>query len=181
MAEEKERHWYVLQTYAGHENIAKMKIELRVKSFNMEDLIFNVLVPEVKVIEETKKGIKKEVMRKPYPGYLFIEMICTEASWFMVRNTERVTGFVGSSGHGALPVPMHDEEIIPILKMCGMEVERNCPYSEGDEVIITAGGFANREGKVASIDYEKGIVKVFIEAFGRQTGVELQFNEVAKK
>ena len=83
-------------------------------------------------------------------------MICTDESWFMVRNTEKVTGFIGSSGHGALPVPMQDEEIIPILKMCGMTIEKSCPYDEGDEVTITAGTFAGHDGKVGSIDYEKG-------------------------
>lgn len=181
MSYNEERHWYVVQTYSGLESIAKTNIELRIKSFNMEDLIFNVLVPERKEIRENAKGEKKEVIVKPFPGYLFIEMICTDESWFMVRNTEKVTGFIGSSGHGALPVPMQDEEIIPILKMCGMTIEKSCPYDEGDEVTITAGTFAGHDGKVGSIDYEKGIVKVFIDVFGRQTGIELQFNEVAKR
>ena len=181
MGYEEERHWYVVQTYSGLENIAKTNIELRTKSLGMEDRIFNVLVPVVKKVQKNAKGEEKEVLEKPYPGYLFIEMICTLEAWFMVRNTEKVTGFIGSSGGGALPVPMQDDEIIPILKMCGMTVERKFNFEVGETVIIARGSFAGQEGEISSIDYEREVVKVFIDAFGRKTGVELGVDEITKK
>lgn len=115
-----ERAWYVVQTYSGCENAAKKNIERRIESMDMSDLIFRVLVPEIVQTERKKNGELKEVLVKPYPGYVFIDMIVTDESWFMVRNTPMVTGFLGSSGGGAKPVPLTDEEIIPILKMCGI-------------------------------------------------------------
>lgn len=181
MGYEEERRWYVVQTYSGLESIAKTNIELRTKSLGMEDRIFNVLVPEVKEIQKNAKGEEKEVLVKPYPGYLFIEMICTLEAWFMVRNTEKVTGFIGSSGGGALPVPMQDDEIIPILKMCGMTVERKFKFEEGELVTITNGSFTGYEGKIASIDYERETVKVLIDVFGRPTGIDLSVDEITKK
>lgn len=173
-----ERAWYVVQTYSGCENAAKKNIERRIESMDMGDRIFRVLVPEEKQIERKKNGEVKEVIIKPFPGYVFIDMIVTDESWFMVRNTPMVTGFLGSSGGGAKPVPLTDEEILPILKMCGISTEKQFNGNVGDRVKIITGAFAQQEGVIDSIDQQKGTVKVLIYAFGRATPAELTFNEV---
>lgn len=173
-----ERAWYIVQTFSGCENAAKVNIENRAESMGMQDLIFQVLVPEVKHMETNKKGKKKEVITKPYPGYVFIDMIVTDESWFMVRNTQMVTGFLGSSGGGAKPVPLSPEEIVPVLKMCGMTTEESFGAKVGDKVKIVAGAFSGQYGTVDVIDLEKKTVKVLIDFFGRATPAELHFNEV---
>jgi len=122
-----ERAWYIIQTYSGCENAAKKNIDRRIESMDMEELIFKVLVPEETVIERKKNGEPKEVSIKPFPGYVFIDMIVTDDSWFMIRNTPMVTGFLGSSGGGAKPVPLSEEEMVPILKLCGMSNEKVFP------------------------------------------------------
>ena len=113
--EKEERAWYIIQSYAGCENAAKNNLVRRIKSMNMEDYIFQVLIPEVTHEEKKKNGEVKTVVERVYPGYIFVDMIVTDDSWFIVRNTPMVTGFLGSSGGGAKPVPLTDEEIIPIL------------------------------------------------------------------
>lgn len=173
-----ERAWYVVQTYSGCENAAKKNIERRIESMDMGDRIFKVLVPEEKVIEKKKNGEPKEVLVKPFPGYVFIDMIVTDESWFMIRNTPMVTGFLGSSGGGAKPVPLPDDEIVPILKMCGIAREKEFAGNVGDRVKIVSGTFAHQEGIIDSIDNQKGTVKVLIYAFGRATPAELNFNEI---
>ena len=173
-----ERSWYVVATYAGMESAAKRNIERRIESMGMGDLIFNVLVPEVVRLEKKKNGEFKEVIEKPYSGYLFIDMIVTDESWFMVRNTPMVAGFIGSSGGGAKPVPLQDDEIAPILKMCGISTKKTFEGKVGQVVKINAGTFTGQQGIIDSIDEEKEIVKVLISAFGRQTIAELGFNEV---
>ena len=173
-----ERAWYVVQTYSGMENAAKRNLLNRVESMGMTDCVFNVLVPETKDFEKKKNGELKEVIVKPYPGYVFIDMIVTDESWFMVRNTPMVTGFLGSSGGGAKPVPLQDDEIIPILKMCGISTQKTFAGKPGDSVRINAGTFSGQEGVIDSIDTQKEIVKVLINVFGRQTVAELEYNEV---
>ena len=172
------REWYVIQSYAGCENKAKTNLERRIKSMNMEDRIFNVLIPEVTRIEKKKNGQEKTVIEKVYPGYLFVEMICDDDTWFMVRNTPMVTGILGSSGGGAKPVPLTEDEIIPVLKLCNIEIKRNLDFSEGDQVLIVSGSFMGQTGTVEKIDMENDIVTVLIDFFGRQTPKDLQFNEV---
>lgn len=173
-----ERAWYVVQTYSGLESAAKRNIERRIESMDMSDCIFNVLVPEETTLEKKKNGETKEVIIKPFPGYVFIDMIVTDDSWFMVRNTPMVTGFLGSSGGGAKPVPLSDEEMAPILKMCGITTEKVFAGSVGDRVRITNGTFTGQEGVIDGIDTQRGVVKVLIYAFGRSTPAELLFNEV---
>lgn len=173
-----ERAWYVVQTYSGCESAAKNNIERRIESMDMSDKIFRVLVPEEKVIERKKNGELKETLVKPFPGYVFIDMIVTDESWFMVRNTPMVTGFLGSSGGGAKPVPMNDEEIVPILKMCGITRENKFKGNVGDRVKVISGPFAHQEGVIDSIDEEKETIQVLIYAFGRATPTDLTFNEV---
>lgn len=173
-----DRAWYVVQTYSGLESAAKRNIERRIESMDMKDCIFNVLVPEQTVLEKKKNGETKEVIVKPYPGYVFIDMIVTDDSWFMVRNTPMVTGFLGSSGGGAKPVPLSDEEMQPILKMCGITTEKLFAGSVGDKVKIINGTFTGQEGVIDAIDTQRGVIKVLIYAFGRATPAELLFNEV---
>ena len=175
-----ERAWYIIQTYSGLENAAKTNIERRIKSMNMDEFFFQVLVPEEKRLEKKKNGEVKEVVSKIFPGYVFIDMIVTDETWFMVRNTPMVTGFLGSSGGGSKPVPLLDEEIIPILKMCGLTEDVKFDCKVGDKVKIVSGTFANQFGTIDSIDLEKRQVKVLIDFFGRPTPADLDFAEVKK-
>ncbi len=176
-----ERAWYIIQTYSGMENAAKTNLERRIKSMNMEDYFFQVLIPEEKTYETKKNGEKKEIITKTYPGYIFIDMIVTDETWFMVRNTPMVTGFLGSSGGGSKPVPLLDEEIIPILQKCGIKQTEPFECKVGDTVRIVSGTFANQTGKIDAIDMEKRQVKVLIDFFGRPTPADLDFAEVKKE
>ena len=175
---ENERAWYVIQSYSGCENAAKVNLERRIKSMNMENYIFQVLIPETVHTEKKKNGETKEVVEKIYPGYIFVDMIVTDESWFVVRNTPMVTGFLGSSGGGAKPVPLSDEEIIPVLKQCGISIETNVKFKVGDEVQILNGNFAGQVGTVESINVEERIVTVLVDFFGRQTPTEVSFDEI---
>ena len=175
-----ERAWYVVQTSSGFENAAKRNIERRVESMKMSDKIFNVLVPEVIETEKKKNGELKEIVVKPYPGYVFIDMIVTDDTWFMVRNTPSVTGFLGSSGGGAKPVPIPEEEMLPILKMCGAITEKPFECQVGDKVKIINGPFADQYGVIDSIDFEKKMVTVLVDFFGRPAPAELEFDEIKK-
>ncbi len=173
-----ERAWYVVQTYSGLESAAKRNLESRIESMNMQDFFFKVLVPEEKSYEKKKNGDLKEVITKPFPGYVFIDMVVTDETWFMVRNTPMVTGFLGSSGGGAKPVPLPEEEMIPILRLSGLAPERQFASKIGDVVQIIGGAFSGQTGKVDEIDYQKGTVRVLVDFFGRLTPAELDFSEV---
>ena len=172
------RAWYVVQTYSGLEYAAKRNIEQRIISMNMQDYIFQVLIPERSHEERKKNGELKTVTEKIYPGYLFIDMIVTDDSWFIVRNTPMITGFLGSSGGGAKPVPLPNDEIIPILKECGVKIEIDVRFKVGDTVKVISGTFAGQEAVVESIDVEKQIVTILVDFFGRQTPQELRSDEV---
>lgn len=173
-----ERAWYVVQTYSGCESAAQKNIELRAESMNMQDIIFNVIVPEEVHHEKKKNGELREVLVKPFPGYVFIDMIVTDESWFMIRNTPMVTGFLGSSGGGAKPVPVQPEEMESILKIAGLAKKSDFAGKIGDKVKIVAGNFSGQYGTIDFIDEQKRIVKVLIDFFGRQTPAELSFEEV---
>lgn len=173
-----ERAWYAVQTYSGFESAAKRNIENRVVSMGMSDVIFNVLVPEITRMEKNKKGEPKEVVEKPYPGYVFIDMIVTDESWFMVRNTPSVTGFLGSSGGGAKPVPIPEDEMGQVLKMCGISIEKKFDGVVGGTVRINTGSFSGQEGIIDAIDTQKGTVKVSVYVFGRPSTTEFAFEEV---
>lgn len=177
MSNTNERAWYIVQTYSGLENAAKRNLENRVESMGLQDYIFTILVPEEKSFERKKNGELKEVITKPFPGYVFIDMIVTDETWFVVRNTPMVTGFLGSSGGGAKPVPLPEEEIIPILKMSGLS-EKKFKGVIGEEVKIIAGAFSGQTGKIDDIDQEKGTLRVLVDFFGRLTPAELDFSEV---
>ncbi len=172
------RAWYVVQVVNGMEYAAKRNIEQRIKSLHMEDYVFQVFVPETTRQEKNKKGVVKTVTEKLYPGYTFIDMIVTDDSWFIVRNTPLVTGFLGSSGGGAKPVPLTKDEIGNIFRQAGVKLELNIDYKVGDTVKVISGSFAGQELEVLEIDEDKQIVKVAVEIFGRQNEQELRMDEV---
>ena len=175
-----EKNWYVVHTYSGYENKVKANLEKRVESMGMQDKIFRVIVPEE---EETdiKNGKKKTVKRKVFPGYVLVEIVMTDDSWYVVRNTPGVTGFVGSSGAGSKPTPLLPDEINSILKHLG-ENERpiDIDFEIGETVKVNEGPFANFTGSVEEIDKDKAKVKVLVNMFGRDTPVELEFTQVEK-
>jgi transcription termination/antitermination protein NusG len=177
---EMEKNWYVVHTYSGYENKVKANLEKRVESMGMQDKIFRVIVPEE---EETdvKNGKKKVVKRKVFPGYVLVELVMTDDSWYVVRNTPGVTGFVGSSGSGSKPTPLLPEEVEAILKQMGIEEKRlDVHFEIGEVVTVKEGPFANFAGTIEEIDYDKGKLKVLVNMFGRETPIELDFDQVEK-
>lgn len=173
-----ERAWYIIQSYDGMEYAAKRNLERRIVSMNMEDYIFNVLIPEEIHMEKKPNGEMKEVIENPYPGYIFVDMIVTDESWFIVRNTPMVTGFLGSSGGRAKPVPVPPHEMIPILKKSGITITKDVKFAVGDRIKVISETFYGQEAVVEKIDFENQIVTVLIDMFGRQTPNELRFDEV---
>jgi transcriptional antiterminator NusG len=173
----KERRWYVIHTYSGYEDAVARNLKQRIEAFGMEDKIFNVLVPKEKKIKI--RGGKKEIVEeKIYPGYVFVEMIVTDDSWYVVRNTPNVTGFVGS---GTTPIPVSDEEMKELLKRIEVkEPQYKIEVKVGDLVKIIDGPFKDFDGKVAEVDEERGKVKVMINLFGRDTPVELDSLQIKK-
>ncbi|MCK5388629.1 MAG: transcription termination/antitermination factor NusG [Candidatus Izimaplasma sp.] len=175
-----ERRWYIVQTYSGFENSVKLNLERRIESMQMEDRIFQVMIPEELKVEKKADGTIKEKMVKTFPGYVFLEMEVTDDSWFVVRNTPGVTGFLGSSGGGTKPVPLPAEEINPILKKCGLMETPTINVEIGEKVRVATGPFLNQIGTVDSIDFEKQEITVLVDMFGRQTPVELGFEDIEK-
>lgn len=171
------RNWYALHTYSGYEEAVARNLKQRIESMGMEDKIFNVLVPIEKKIK-IKSGKRKVVEEKIYPGYVLVEMIVTDDSWYVVRNTPRVTGFIGS---GTIPTPLSAEEIAELQKRMGVEEPKfKIDVSLGDPVKITDGPFKDTDGKISEIDEERGRVKVLVSIFGRETPVELDFLQIKK-
>ena len=175
-----EKRWYVVHTYSGYENKVKANLEKRVESMDMKDKIFRVLVPmEEEVVN--KDGKKKTVMRKVYPGYVLVEMIQTDDSWYVVRNTPGVTVFVGSTGSGSKPIPLMPEEAEAILKQMGIEEPKpKIEFDLKETVRVRVGPFANFVGSVEEILYDKNKLKVHVNMFGRETPLELDFTQVEK-
>ncbi|MFC5559534.1 transcription termination/antitermination protein NusG [Ureibacillus thermophilus] len=176
-----EKQWYVVHTYSGYENRVKANLEKRVETMGMQDLIFRVIIPEH---EETdlKDGKKRTVKRKVFPGYVLVEMILTDESWYVVRNTPGVTGFIGSSGGGAKPTPLLPEEADRLLRSMGLHKKAigELDISVGDLVEVLEGPFKNFKGNVEEIDVDKGKVKVSVDMFGRETKMELDFEQVQR-
>jgi len=178
MSKEPKLRWYIIQTYSGYENAVATDLRRRVESMGMTDYIFRIVVPEEKYIEKTKDGKDKEKVRQIFPGYVFVEMIVTDESWFVVRNTPRVTGFVGS---GTQPVPLTEAEYNSLMKqMTTDEVKHKVDLTKGDLVTIVDGPFKDLEGKVGEVDEKSGKVKVMVSMFGRETPVELDFLQVKR-
>ena len=169
------RNWYAIHTYAGYENAVARNLKQRIESLNMKDKIFEVIVPIEKKIK-IKGGKRVEEEEKIYPGYVLVDMAVTDDSWYVVRNTPRVTGFVGS---GVYPVPLSKEEVDNIFsRMNAGTVTHNSGLEISDAVIITDGPFKDLEGKVSEIDNERGKVKVLVLMFGRETSVELDMLQI---
>ena len=172
-----ERAWYAVHTYAGYEDAVARNLKQRIESLGMEDRIFNVLVPKEKKIK-VKAGKRVEEEEKIYPGYVLVDMVVTDDSWYVVRNTPRVTGFVGS---GVYPVPLDKKEVDELFRRMNTDqVMHNIDLDTDDAVIIVDGPFKDFEGKVNEIDRERGKVKVFVSMFGRETPVELDFLQIRK-
>jgi transcriptional antiterminator NusG len=171
-----DRNWYVLHTYSGYEDAVAKALKQRVESLDMEDKIFNVIVPKEKKIK-IKNGKRKTVEEKVYPGYVLVEMIVTDDSWYVVRNTPNVTGFVGA---GTTPVPVSKEEIENLKKRMMGEPQYKIEAKIGDLVKIIDGPFKDFDGKISEIDQERGKIKVLVNIFGRDTPVELDSLQIKK-
>ena len=172
-----EKSWYVIHTYSGYEEAVAKNLKQRIESLGMENKIFNVIVPKEKKIK-IKEGKRKTVEEKIYPGYILVEMVVTDDSWYVVRNTPNVTGFVGA---GTTPIPVSPEEIADLKRRMEMsEPEFNIEVAVGELVKITDGPFKDSEGKVSEIDRERGKVKVLVSMFGRDTPVELDSLQIKK-
>ena len=171
--EKKEPKWYVVHTYSGYENKVKTDLEKTIKNRELEDFFFNIVVPMEEQVE-IKDGQRKTNLKKVFPGYVLIKMIVTEQSWYIVRNTRGVTGFVGS---GTDPIPLTDSEI---RNMGFDEVPINIDYDVNDTVQVVNGPLEGFVGTVQEINKEKQKVKVLVSMFGRETPVELEFSQVQK-
>lgn len=176
-----EKKWYVVNTYSGHESKVKEKLDMRINSMEQQENIFRVIVPERKEVE-IKDGKKKEKIKKLFPGYVLVEMIMSDESWYIVRNTPGVTGFLGSSGKGAKPVPLYDEEVERIFKEIGYTGENVVVnYEVGDNVKITDGPFKMLAGKIIELNVDEGKATVSIDLFGQETNVELELTQFTKE
>ena len=174
-----EKLWYVVNTYSGHEEKVKEKLEQRTVSMGFEDYIFRVIIPEETIIETTKSGEKKEKKRKLFPGYVLVEMIMTDEAWYVVRNTPGVTGFLGSSGKGAKPKELSTQEIDKILISMGMSrVDVDVELQVGAKVEIVDGPFKGMSGRVDNVDMPNQRLTVLIDLFGQETPVEVELFQV---
>lgn len=175
-----DKHWYAVHTYSGYENKVKANLEARLESMNMQDLIFRVVIPEE---EETtiKDGKTKTSMKKTFPGYVLVELVMTDESWYVVRNTPGVTGFVGSQGAGSKPNPLLPDEVKFILRQMGMSEKIVDVHVEvGESINIIDGPFNNQSGVIESIDEIRYKLTVLVEMFGRETPVEVEFDQIEK-
>jgi len=171
------RNWYAIHTYAGYENAVARNLKQRIDSLAMGEKIFSVIVPVEKKIK-IKGGKRVEEEEKIYPGYILVDMIVDDDSWYVVRNTPRVTGFVGS---GVYPVPLKKKEVEEIFSRMGSDtIKHKIDLSIDEPVMIVDGPFKDLEGKVSEVDEDRGKVKVLVSMFGRETPVELDFLQVRK-
>lgn len=171
------RRWYVLHTYSGYEENVEKNLRQRIESMDMEDKIFDILIPVEKKIK-IKNGKRTIVEEKIFPGYVMVEMVVNDDSWYVVRNTPNVTGFIGT---GTIPTPISEKEVKSLQKRMGVEEPKfKIDVSIGSPVAITDGPFKNLEGKITNIDEAKGKVKVLVSMFGRETPVELDFLQIKK-
>lgn len=177
---EEQKLWYVVNTYSGHESKVKENLEMRTESMGMGNNIFRIIIPETKEVE-IKDGVKKEKVKKMFPGYVLVEMIMSDEAWYAVRNTPGVTGFIGSSGKGAKPIPLSPQEIDKILASEGLSrIDINEDLNVGDSVTIVDGPFNGMYGKVQTIDLENEKLTVLIDLFGQETPVEVDLVQISK-
>lgn len=172
-----QRGWYTIHTYSGYENAVARNLRQRIDSLGMQNKIFDVIIPTEKKIKVVG-GKRQTVEEKIYPGYILVDMIVDDESWFVVRNTPRVTGFVGA---GTTPVPLSQEEADVLFKRMSTDTAKHkIDFTVGEPVIVTDGPFKELEGRVGEIDEDKGKIKVLVSMFGRETPVELDFLQVRK-
>ncbi len=178
LAAKEKAHWYVLHTYSGYEDNVARNLKQRIDSMDMEDKIIQVIVPREKKIK-VKNGKRRVIEERLFPGYVLVQMIVTEDSWYVVRNTPNVTGFVGS---GTTPTPVSKDEVQRLLKRMGEEEPKyKIDVQEGDAVKIMDGPFKDFDGKIFEVNEAKGTVKVLVSVFGRETPVELDFLQIRKE
>lgn len=171
------RNWYAIHTYSGYENAVARNLKQRIESLGMEEKIFNVLVPMEKKVK-IKGGKRVTVEEKIYPGYVLVDMVVTDDSWYIVRNTPRVTGFIGA---GTVPVPLEKKEVEELFsRMTGEKIKHQVELSVDEPVVIIDGPFKDFEGKVSEVDEDRGKAKVLVSMFGRETPVELDFLQLKK-
>ncbi len=171
------RRWYAIHTYSGYEESVLDSLKQRIETMDMGDKIFNIIVPKEKKIK-IKNGKRRVMEEKIFPGYVLIEMLVTDDSWFVVRNTPNVTGFIGT---GTTPTPIAQEEVDALMKRVGVsEPEFTIDVGKGDTISITDGPFKGQQGKVDEVDEAKGKVRVLVSLFGRETPLELDFLQVKK-
>jgi transcriptional antiterminator NusG len=172
-----QRHWYAVHTYSGHENKVKTNIERRAQSMNLHDKIFEILVPTDSEMRN-RNGKKTEVKRKVFPGYVLIDMVLDDATWHLVKSTTGVTGFVSS---GNKPVPLQESEVAPIKEaMLGTVPRPRLTWEKNQVVRVNSGPFADFTGKIEEVNDHREKLRVLISLFGRDTPVELDFNQVEK-
>ena len=174
-----QKHWYVIHTYSGYENKVKANLERKIRSMGLEDKIFNVVVPMDDDVE-MQNGRKKVIKRKVFPGYVLVEMVVDDQSWYVVRSTPGVTGFVGSES--TKPIPLSESEVVNILRPEGESIRRRpmIDVEPGQSVRISSGAFEGQPATVTEVDRERGRLKVVFEIFGRETVADLNFDQVEK-
>jgi len=173
------KEWYVVNTVSGYEYKVKEKLDMMIKnSTDIQESIFRVVVPEQTVVDY-KDGVKKEKVKKMFPGYVLVEMVMSDEAWYIVRNTQGVTGFIGSSGKGAKPIPLLPQEVDKILGSMGMSrIDVSKELETGKKVKILAGPFQNMEGKVESVDLKTQKVNICVDLFGQETKVEVDMQDI---
>lgn len=175
---ENKKRWYIVQTYSGQENAVRKDLLKRAESMGLQEYIFDCVVPEETIVEKKADGTEKEKVKQMFPGYVFVQMIDTDDSWFVVRNTPRVTGFLGSSGGGTKPVPLEDSEMDDILYKIGLKQKPTYDHLLDKTVEILEGPYSGQVGTVSFVDVDRGIIVVDIEFFGRATPTEVSIENI---
>ena len=172
------KEWYVVNTVTGYEYKVKEKLEMMINSMELHNNIYRVVVPEQKVVE-IKNGVKKERVKKMFPGYVLIEMVMSDEAWYIVRNTQGVTGFIGSSGNGAKPIPLEPSEVDSILDSMGLSrIDATKELEKGKKVKITDGPFKSMIGTIVDVDMKTQKLNVKVDLFGQETSVEVDLADI---
>ena len=172
------KEWYVVNTVTGYEYKVKEKLEMMINSMELHNNIYRVVVPEQKVVE-IKNGVKKERVKKMFPGYVLIEMVMSDEAWYIVRNTQGVTGFIGSSGKGAKPIPLEPSEVDSILDSMGLSrIDATKELEKGKKVKITDGPFKSMIGTIVDVDMKTQKLNVKVDLFGQETSVEVELADI---
>ena len=172
------KEWYVVNTVTGYEYKVKEKLEMMINSMELHNNIYRVVVPEQKVVE-IKNGVKKERVKKMFPGYVLVEMVMSDEAWYIVRNTQGVTGFIGSSGKGAKPIPLLPQEVDKILGSMGLSrIDATKELETGKKVKILDGPFKDMEGTIVSVDMKTQKLNVSVDLFGQVTSIEVDLEDI---